>query len=58
MLMFSILNHASKRPNDKIKFPSKFYLWKTLEVKFRSHDSNKISEMFPDKLMQETEKNI
>ena len=58
MLMSSILNHASKRLHDKIKFPSKFYLWKTLEVKFRSHYNNKISEMFPDKLMQEMEKNI
>ena len=28
------------------------------EVKFRSHYSNKNSEMFPDKLMQETQENI
>ena len=53
-------------PHDKIKglmtkqnslqISPRGKLWK--EVKFRSHYSNKNSEMFPDKLMQEKEKNI
>ena len=31
LLISSILNYASKRPHDKIKFSSKFPSWKTLE---------------------------
>ena len=50
---------AKRHMSKLVKFSSKFPSWKTLkEVKFRSHYSNKNSEMFPDKLMLEIEKNI
>ena len=50
LLISIILNMQVKGHHDKIKFFSKFSSWKTL-VKFRSHYSNKNSEMFPDKMI-------